>query len=181
MSRSAVAASSSIHSLPVFYSVAQDISLLTRTLSFRLRISGVKAVSMSHPSAYLATSPNILPRLALNQILLHGTTTTASMARRLLGEPGYSDLMDEARRTPLKMTVVAPMVGYSQNRELGVEPTRRSKCRRTSRSKNKRVPPSKERMKKAFRESDAVICFAHNRIGKDIIEICVNAHHLYRG
>jgi glyoxylate reductase len=35
---------------------------------------------------------------------------------------------------------------------------------------DKRVPPSKQRMKKAFRESDAVVCFAHNRIGKDIIE-----------
>jgi glyoxylate reductase len=35
---------------------------------------------------------------------------------------------------------------------------------------DKRVALSKQRMKKAFRESDAVVCFAHNRIGKDIIE-----------
>jgi hypothetical protein len=68
------------------------------------------------------------------------------------------------------MALVAPMVGYSQNRELGVEPTPRSRCRRTSRSKNKRVPPSKQRMKRTFRESDAAVCFVNNRIGKDIIE-----------
>jgi glyoxylate reductase len=35
---------------------------------------------------------------------------------------------------------------------------------------DKRVPPSKQRMKKAFQESDAVVCFAHNRIDKDIIQ-----------
>jgi glyoxylate reductase len=35
---------------------------------------------------------------------------------------------------------------------------------------DRRVPPSKQRMKKAFRESDAVVCFYHNRIDKDILD-----------
>lgn len=35
---------------------------------------------------------------------------------------------------------------------------------------DKRSPPSKLRLKKAFRESDAIVCFAHNKIDKDIID-----------
>jgi glyoxylate reductase len=35
---------------------------------------------------------------------------------------------------------------------------------------DKRSPPGKPRLKKAFRESDAVVCFAHNKIDKDIID-----------
>jgi adenine deaminase len=58
-------------------------------------------------------------------LLLHGTTTTADGIYGpsiIGGVPVIKSMIEEYDRTPLKLIFVVPVVGYLQNRELGLEP-----------------------------------------------------------